>query len=142
VNEFLFALENVLNVPLMTCNETEEKAFIQYYSLPVVTLKCNKMIKFDDLEKYFPQLTYMFPSKEAIAQSEGEPDQTDLSDAVEMAGHTIGLTAEEIEASMPATMSQLSAHVGEKRAGDPLLDGIASKHKRLGGKVEMLLLFH
>lgn len=70
VNEFLFALENVLSVPLLVCNDEEEKAFIQYYSLPVIELKCNKMIRFEDLEKYFPQLTYMFPSKEAIDQSE------------------------------------------------------------------------
>lgn len=70
VNEFLFALKNVLNVPLLTCNDAEEKAFIQYYSLPVSELKCNKMIGFEDLEKYFPQLTYMFPSKEAIDENE------------------------------------------------------------------------
>ncbi|XP_060066486.1 uncharacterized protein LOC132546787 [Ylistrum balloti] len=63
VNEFLFALENVLNVPLVTCTDEEEKAFIHYYSLPVTVLKCNKMIDFDDLEKFFPQLTYVFRGK-------------------------------------------------------------------------------
>ena len=78
VNEFLFALENVLNVPLLVCNDPEEKAFIQYYSLPVVELKCNKMIRFEDLERYFPQLTYMFPSKEALDESDISAEQGSL----------------------------------------------------------------
>ncbi|CAI9717586.1 Hypothetical predicted protein [Octopus vulgaris] len=60
MNEFLFALENVLKVPLTTCTDEEEKAFIQYYSLPVSVLKCNKIIKLGTLESHFPQLTYMF----------------------------------------------------------------------------------
>ena len=63
VNEFLYALENVLSVPLVTCTDEEEKSFIHYYSLPVTVLKCNKMIDFDDLEKFFPQLSYMFRDK-------------------------------------------------------------------------------
>ena len=139
VNEFLFALENVLNVPLITCNEMEEKAFIQYYSLPVVTLKCNKMIKFDDLEKYFPQLTYMFPSKEAIAQSENEVDQTDLPDAVEMTSHTVGMTTEEIEASMPTTMNQMAMQDGDKRPGELLIENFPSKRPRLQGKFKIFV---
>ena len=74
VNEFLYALENVLPVSLVNCTDDEEKAFIQYYSLPVRVLKCNKMIDFDDLEKYFPQLTYMFKGKHGDSERES-PDQ-------------------------------------------------------------------
>jgi len=81
VKEFLFALENVLNVPLTNCTDAEERAFIQYYSLPVQELKCNKMITFKDLEKYFPQLSYMFPSKEAIAQSEKDGSENIIMDS-------------------------------------------------------------
>ncbi|KAK3098761.1 hypothetical protein FSP39_022845 [Pinctada imbricata] len=72
VNEFLYALENVLGVPLMTCTDDEEKSFIHYYSLPVTVLKCNKMIDFDDLEKFFPQLSYMFRDKTG---ANGEPSK-------------------------------------------------------------------
>lgn len=133
VNEFLFALENVLNVPLLTCNEMEEKAFIQYYSLPVVTLKCNKMIKFDDLEKYFPQLTYMFPSKEAIAQSETEIEHSELSGSGELTGANGVLTSEEIDASLPAALSHTGSHVGEKRPASIQETGSLSKRRRFQG---------
>lgn len=68
VNEFLFALENVLKIPLVTCTDDEEKAFIHYYSLPVTVLKCNKMINFEDLEKYFPQLSYVFRDKTGTSE--------------------------------------------------------------------------
>ncbi|KAH3837006.1 uncharacterized protein LOC127877549 isoform X2 [Dreissena polymorpha] len=91
VTEFLFALEKVLNVPLITCTDAEEKAFINYYSLPVTELKCNKMIKFSDLEKYFPQLTYMFPSKEAIAQSETDFSSKD-NDTFDYSTNLNGIT--------------------------------------------------
>lgn len=63
VNEFLYALENVLKVPLVTCTDEEEKSFIHYYSLPVSVLKCNKMINYKDLDEYFPQLSYVFREK-------------------------------------------------------------------------------
>lgn len=106
VNEFLFALENVLSVPLWICNDAEEKAFIQYYSLPVSELKCNKMIKFEDLEKYFPQLTYMFPSKETIVHSENDIGSTVCEDVNPVSSNG-GLTVEEIEASMPAAVSEM-----------------------------------
>lgn len=120
VNEFLFALENVLNVPLLTCNEMEEKAFIQYYSLPVVTLKCNKMIKFDDLDKYFPQLTYMFPSKEAIAQSESEIEEPVF-------------TTEELEAPISAD-TDIANQRGLKRPGDNTNEAPSSKQQFVGGR--------
>lgn len=142
VNEFLFALENVLNVPLLTCNEVEEKAFIQYYSLPVVTLKCNKMIKFDDLEKYFPQLTYMFPSKEAIAQSESEIDQSELNETGELSGPNSLLTPEEVEATLPTTIREISVEVGEKRPADVTLVGSPPKRQRLRGKVPFIFNLH
>ncbi|XP_052795632.1 uncharacterized protein LOC128228385 [Mya arenaria] len=122
VNEFLFALENVLNVPLIMCTDAEEKAFIQYYSLPVRELKCNKMITFKDLEKYFPQLSYMFPSKEAIAQSEKDIDCNGQSD-VNLESENLGipangmLTPEDIEASMPVSAAELSRNGAREGIG-------------------------
>ena len=50
----------VLQVELYECSESEEAAFVQYYNLPVKKLKCNKIVRVEDLEKYFPQLNYMF----------------------------------------------------------------------------------
>ncbi|XP_067667128.1 uncharacterized protein [Haliotis asinina] len=73
MNEFLYALQNVLKIPLHSCNEDEEKAFIQYYNLPVSVLKCNKMISLTDLEKYFPQMSYMF--SQCDTPTEGSEDQ-------------------------------------------------------------------
>lgn len=134
VNEFLFALENVLNVPLITCTDAEEKAFIQYYSLPVDALKCNKMIKFDDLENYFPQLTYMFPTKEAIEQSDVE--QESVQESGQTGGQTpvqnviTAITAAEIEAAMPTAIGNTNHHLGVKRASDVLLEEPPSKHLR------------
>lgn len=54
VSEFLFTIEKVLET--MTCTELEEKAFIEYYQLPVSVLKCNKMVELTAFEKVFPQL--------------------------------------------------------------------------------------
>ena len=50
----------VLQVQLYECSDDEEAAFVQYYNLPVKKLKCNKIVRVEDLEKYFPQLNYMF----------------------------------------------------------------------------------
>ncbi|KAL4228179.1 hypothetical protein ACF0H5_013613 [Mactra antiquata] len=126
VNEFLFALENVLNVPLLTCNEMEEKAFIQYYSLPVVTLKCNKMIKFEDLDKYFPQLTYMFPSKESLTRSESEIEEPVL-------------TADEYDIPLgndPRTDGIISV----KRSAEHSIEQQPSKQPRVEGNDAIIIL--
>ncbi|KAH9524819.1 hypothetical protein Btru_027953 [Bulinus truncatus] len=58
--EFVKVLQTVLKVNLYECTAEEEAAFVQYYNLPVNKLKCNKIIRVDDLENYFPQLNYMF----------------------------------------------------------------------------------
>lgn len=60
LTEFVKVLEEVLKVKLHECTPQEERAFVQYYNLPVNKLKCNKIIRVDDLETYFPQLSYMF----------------------------------------------------------------------------------
>lgn len=60
LTEFVKVLQVVLKVNLHECTPQEETAFVQYYNLPVNKLKCNKIIKVDDLEAYFPQLNYMF----------------------------------------------------------------------------------
>ncbi|XP_061172928.1 uncharacterized protein LOC133182196 isoform X1 [Saccostrea echinata] len=78
VNEFLYALENVLKVPLVTCTDEEEKSFIHYYSLPVSVLKCNKMINYNDLNEYFPQLSYVFREKTG-STSDSQSSQTSTS---------------------------------------------------------------
>lgn len=62
VNEFLFTLKNVFRIIVYSCTDQEEKAFIQYYSLHVTALKCNKLMNADDLDKFYPQLSYVFKS--------------------------------------------------------------------------------
>ncbi|CAL1526445.1 unnamed protein product [Lymnaea stagnalis] len=69
--EFVKVLQYVLKVNLYECTAEEEAAFVHYYNLPVSKLKCNKIIKVDDLENYFPQLNYMF--------SKCQPDKGHLS---------------------------------------------------------------
>ncbi|XP_050402796.1 uncharacterized protein LOC126819031 [Patella vulgata] len=59
INEFLYVLQKVLNVPLYSCKDEEEKSFIQYYNLPVNVLKCNKMVKLSDLDNFFPHMSYI-----------------------------------------------------------------------------------
>ncbi|XP_041371613.1 uncharacterized protein LOC121385138 [Gigantopelta aegis] len=78
MNEFLYALQNVLKIPLYACTDSEEKAFIQYYNLPVSVLKCNKMIKLTDLNSYFPQMLYMF-TQTAAESEKGGSDTARLS---------------------------------------------------------------
>ena len=127
VNEFLFALEKVLNVPLLTCNDDEEKAFIQYYNLPVDVLKCNKMIKFDDLETFFPQLSYMFPDKNSqeflVGQEDGSGLDSDNNNLNKLGNDGV-LTQADIESSMPVALSD----VGIKRSNDTL-DGEMTQKK-------------
>ncbi|GFO19252.1 hypothetical protein PoB_004575700 [Plakobranchus ocellatus] len=60
LQEFVKVLQVVLNINLLECTPEEEAAFVQYYNLPVSKLKCNKIIAVDDLDKFFPQLNYMF----------------------------------------------------------------------------------
>lgn len=123
VHEFLFALENVLNVPLLTCSDAEEKAFIQYYSLPVDALKCNRMIKFGDLENFFSQLTYMFPSIEAKEQGEGDFEQETIQEIERSSGPSpavngVVLITAQIEAAIPTSISNSDTQRGEKRLSD------------------------
>ncbi|XP_070177651.1 uncharacterized protein [Littorina saxatilis] len=58
--EFVHALRNVLQINLPVCTQTEAKAFIHFYNLPVTSLNDNHMIDLDDLNNYFPQISYMF----------------------------------------------------------------------------------
>lgn len=125
VHEFLFALEKVLNVNLVICNDEEEKAFIQYYSLPVEVLKCNKMIEFDDLKKFFPQLSYMFPDKNSpdlgltLDNSEGESgglDQDNNNSCKTISANGL-MSADELENSaLPMTVTQIESRQGDKRS--------------------------
>ncbi|WAR00239.1 hypothetical protein MAR_024611 [Mya arenaria] len=75
-----------------------------------------------DLEKYFPQLSYMFPSKEAIAQSEKDIDCNGQSD-VNLESENLGipangmLTPEDIEASMPVSAAELSRNGAREGIG-------------------------
>ncbi|CAG5123757.1 unnamed protein product, partial [Candidula unifasciata] len=62
----------VLKINLYECTPEEEAAFVQYYNLPVNRLKCNKIIRVDDLEMYFPQLNYMF------TKCSSDPSQTQV----------------------------------------------------------------
>ena len=63
LEEFQFALENVLQVPLVRLTQDEEKSFIAFYNIPTKTLMCNKVIKLSEFKDYIPQLTYMFTDK-------------------------------------------------------------------------------
>ncbi|KAL5005176.1 hypothetical protein ScPMuIL_018632 [Solemya velum] len=84
VEEFQYALASVLNIPLVTCTEDEEKAFIFYYSLPVKELKCNKMIGFEELKSFFPQLNYMFKDKKSIDAQDKNMSDTDQAGTNEL----------------------------------------------------------
>ncbi|KAK3601032.1 hypothetical protein CHS0354_029252 [Potamilus streckersoni] len=143
VNEFLFALENVLNVPLLTCTDEEEKAFIQYYNLPVTVLKCNKMISFDDLKNYFPQLSYMFPEKQQTLNCDitngSQSNSCDLSQTIEEnnnipASEMTGLIAIPLGSlsDMPSVNrhSALSSTGGEKRHCSSHDEGPVVKHAK------------
>lgn len=136
VLEFLFALEKVLNVSLMICNDEEEKAFIQYYSLPVEVLKCNKMIEFDDLKKFFPQLSYMFPDKNAPDISLAL-DSTDGETNILEDNNNFGklltnglMSADDLEASaLPITVNQTESRQGDKRRSSSPTDQVSKQAK-------------
>ncbi|KAL3866103.1 hypothetical protein ACJMK2_043436 [Sinanodonta woodiana] len=140
VNEFLFALENVLNVPLLTCTDQEEKAFIQYYNLPVTVLKCNKMISFDDLKKFFPQLSYMFPEKQQTLNSDitngSQPNSDDLSQTIEENNNISGSELIAIPLGSLSDSPSVNGHSalsntgGEKRHCPSLDEGPAVKHAK------------
>ncbi|CAG5120240.1 unnamed protein product, partial [Candidula unifasciata] len=70
LTEFVKVLQVVLKVSLHECTSQEEAAFVQYYNLPVKKLKCNKIIRVDDLEAYFPQLNYMFSKRSSDAAAD------------------------------------------------------------------------
>ncbi|ESO89622.1 hypothetical protein LOTGIDRAFT_164924 [Lottia gigantea] len=75
IQEFLFVLQNVFKVRLHTCMDDEEKAFIQYYNLPVNMLKCNKMVHLKDLEGLIPRMTYIINQRYAENQNKKELDE-------------------------------------------------------------------
>lgn len=80
VNEFLFTLKNVFRVTVYSCTDQEEKAFIQYYSLQVTALKCNKLMNADDLDKFYPQLSYVFkctsdPNQQNVPKMSKNPNR-------------------------------------------------------------------
>lgn len=70
LTEFVKVLQVVLKVTLHECTSQEEAAFVQYYNLPVKKLKCNRIIRVDDLETYFPQLNYMFSKRSSDPASD------------------------------------------------------------------------
>ena len=63
MDEFRYAVEMVLNVPVLTLTDDEEHAFIQFYGLPTSKLKCKKAIKLFDFSHYLPQLKYMYKER-------------------------------------------------------------------------------
>lgn len=126
VNEFLYALMNVLKVPLLTCTDEEEKAFIHYYSLPVTVLKCNKMIDFDDLDKFFPQLSYVFKEKTGTSA----PDKTQQKE-------TSPIKTVEPDPAMPMTLSEMQSN---KRPSNSQHNGPPAKtSRRLEDTVQRLM---
>ncbi|KAL3866478.1 hypothetical protein ACJMK2_043785 [Sinanodonta woodiana] len=143
VNEFLFALENVLNVSLLSCTDEEEKAFIHYYNLPVTVLKCNKVISFDDLNKFFPQLSYMFPEKPQTIDNNSTignlPDFSDPSSSFEgnnnvvQTSESAGLLANQFGSDLQFVNGQstFSSSGGEKRHHASHDQGPDTKQARL-----------
>ncbi|XP_076102726.1 uncharacterized protein LOC143071921 [Mytilus galloprovincialis] len=130
VNEFLYALENVLKVPLMTCTDDEEKAFIHYYSLPVTVLKCNKMIDFEDLEKFFPQLSYVFKEKTGNGGAHKTMSQSDSDSASE--------NPVQHDPAMPVTMSEMQQS-NKRPSSTPISGPPAKTSKRLEDTVQRLM---
>ncbi|KAL3866481.1 hypothetical protein ACJMK2_043775, partial [Sinanodonta woodiana] len=142
VNEFLFALENVLNVSLLSCTDEEEKAFIHYYNLPMTVLKCNKVISFDDLNKFFPQLSYMFPEKPQTIDNNSTignlPDFSDPSSSFEGNNNVVqtseaGLLASQFGSDLQFVNGQstFSSSGGEKRHHASHDQGPDTKQARL-----------
>jgi hypothetical protein len=131
VNEFLYALENVLKVPLVTCTDDEEKAFIHYYSLPVTVLKCNKMIDFEDLEKFFPQLSYVFKEK----TGNGTPHKT-LSQSTD---ESSSAKSSPQFPAMPLTISEMQQQSNKRQNETPNSGPPAKASKRLEDTVQRLM---
>ncbi|KAK3724266.1 hypothetical protein RRG08_043266 [Elysia crispata] len=78
LQEFVKVLQVILKINLLECTPEEEAAFVQYYNLPVSKLKCNKIIAVDDLDRFFPQLNYMF-TKNASADKSSNINQSSVS---------------------------------------------------------------
>ena len=71
MDEFRYAVEMVLSVPVLTLTDEEEHAFIRFYGLPTAKLKCKKAIKLVDFSQYLPQLKYMYRERAEAAGSGG-----------------------------------------------------------------------
>ena len=71
MDEFRYAVEMVLSVPVLTLTDEEEHAFIHFYGLPTAKLKCKKAIKLVDFSQYLPQLKYMYRERAEAAGSGG-----------------------------------------------------------------------
>ncbi len=71
MEEFRYAVELVLSVPVLTLTDEEEKGFIQFYGLPTSKLKCKKAIKLVDFSQYLPQLRYMYKERAEAAKAAG-----------------------------------------------------------------------
>ena len=63
LEEFQFALEKSLQVPLVKLTEDEERSFISFYNIPTKTLMCNKVIRLAEFQELIPQLKCMFRDK-------------------------------------------------------------------------------
>ncbi len=71
MDEFRYAVEMVLSVPVLTLTDEEEKGFIKFYGLPTSKLKCKKAIKLRDFSQYLPQLRYMYRERAEAAKAAG-----------------------------------------------------------------------
>jgi hypothetical protein len=60
IDAFVNCVEQVLHVPVGELTDEEQRYFIEFYRLPTNCLRCRKLIRADDFEKFYPQIEYSF----------------------------------------------------------------------------------
>ena len=63
ISEVLHVVQNVLGIDIVSCTDSEEKAFISFYGLQISKLQVPSMMKVASLKQYLPVLKYMFQDK-------------------------------------------------------------------------------
>lgn len=145
VEDFLFALRNVLRLEISRLDKAEEQSLINFYGLRTESLRCNLAIRFTDLEANMEQLQRMLtrpqdsnpkpPKQKQMANpgSPANPNEESSPQAVEEPRRDSGFPEGD---PIPNAVTQLAlkSYLGQKRSiqggGTTATSGPSSKMAR------------
>ena len=142
LQEFQKALQDLLRIPLEELTPVEEQEFINFYDLPVRSLKCKTIAPIRSFEAFFQHLKYLFKDKKASPKTSPSshppnpahttPPSAHQSQHSTSSSHPRGTTPTPSEGSRSSTPSEGSGPTKRPASADSSGSAGPSKKPRTG----------